>query len=279
MKKIILAISITLLLLSPVVAYSQEPLPPLAQVKIEKKTDDAKPEISGKADAKPPQNRMPIVVNKVHTTSNETHRQHTETKENKKRGETLFSSLLVFFTGCLVICNILLWRVTKKSADAAKQAADAAKKSIDTLPTIERAYIYVSCVSADFESWRHTKPNQRSPIIITVRNYGRTPAKLTGIATKFKIGKSDGIKISWEPPEDDEIIDSVGRFIASNFENGFSYYVHDTIGDGRYHIIFSGEVRYKDIFEKDHIAYFKWSLVSHFERGFYINDPDENYTT
>lgn len=277
MKKII--ISISLFLLVGISAYSQEPPPPLAQVKIEKKTDNAKPEISGKTDAKPPQNRMPIVVNKVHTTSNEKHRQHTETKENKKRSENLFSSLLVFFTGCLVICNILLWRVTKKSADAAKQAANAAKKSVDTLPTIERAYICVSSVSADFESWRNVKINQLSPIRIEVRNYGKTPAKLVGVITKIQVGKSDGIKISWEPPGDEEIIDSVGRFIASNSKESFFYYMHSAIGDGDYHIIFSGEVRYRDIFEKDHTAYFSWSLVSRFQRGFYINNPEKNYTT
>ena len=110
MNKIIvfILISFTLFLAKGINSYSQEPPPPLAQVKIEKKADSAKPDISGKTDAKPPQNRMPIVVNKVHTTSNEKHRQHTETKENKKRSESLFSGLLVLFTGCLVICNILL---------------------------------------------------------------------------------------------------------------------------------------------------------------------------
>jgi hypothetical protein len=36
----------------------------------------------------------------------------------------------------------------------------------------------------------------------------------------------------------------------------------------------------KDIFEKDHIAYFDWFLKSRdYPRGFYINNPDANYTT
>lgn len=267
------------LLLGPVTAYSQEPSQPSTQEKIKIKTDNAKKKINTKTNTEPSQNRMPIVVNKVYTTSKDTCNQHTETKENKKGSESLFNILLVFFTGCLVICNILLWRVTKKSADAAKEAAYAAKKSVDTIPTIERAYVYVSSVSADFESWRNVKVNQLSPISIKVSNYGRTPAKLTGIITKIQIGKSDGIKISWESPDDNEIIDAVGRFIASNSENIFFYYIHNSIGDGNYNIIFSGEVRYKDIFEKDHIAYFNWPLVSRFERGFYINNPEANYTT
>ena len=131
MNKIIvfILISFTLFLAKGINSYSQEPPPPLAQVKIEKKADSAKPDISGKTDAKPPQNRMPIVVNKVHTTSNEKHRQHTETKENKKRSESLFSGLLVLFTGCLVICNILLWIATKKSADAAKESVELVQKA------------------------------------------------------------------------------------------------------------------------------------------------------
>ena len=162
-----------------------------------------------------------------------------------------FNGLLAIFTLGLYISTCKLWQTTKKVAEATKVAADAAKKSVDTIPTVERAYVYISSVSADFESWRNTKPNQCSPINITVRNYGRTPAKLTGIITKFHIGKSDGIRISWGTPDDDEIIDAVGRFIASNSENEFFYYIHDTIGDGRYNIIFSGEVKYRDIFEKE----------------------------
>ena len=78
---------------------------------------------------------------------------------------------------------------------------------------------------------------------------------------------------------DDTIIAAVGRFIASNSEEIFFHYLHSAIEDGDYYIIFSGEVRYRDIFEKDHVAYFDWSLVSRFKRGFYINNPEKNYTT
>jgi len=288
MKKTILSISIILLLLVPVILYSQDPPPPSTQEKIKNKTDGTKNDIKTKTDAKPSQNRSSIIINKGISTRKKTTPHHCNTNSThssigakSKEGLSItnfFNLLLVVFTFVIAFFNIKLWRTAKKSADAAKEAADATKKSVDIIPTIERAYVYVYPVSADFESWRNTKPNQRSPISITVRNYGRTPAKLTQLITKIKIGISDGIRISWGTPDDDEIIDAVGRFIASNSENEFFYYVHNTIGDGNYHIIFSGEVRYRDIFEKDHIAYFKWSLVSSFERGFYINDPDENYT-
>ncbi len=285
MKQLFFAISITLFLVA--MAFSQEPSPPLTQGqprKMNTKTN-AKSYIQTENNEKQTINTVSIATKKGSADGSNTKTQNRYNAKGNKQTRSLkddhdtYSMLLTIFTFCLVICNVLLWWSTKKSADAAKEAADAAKKSVNTIPTIERAYIYVSSVSADFESWRGTKPNQRSPISITVRNYGRTPAKLIGIATKFQIGTSDGKTIDWKPHEDNEIIDAVGRFIASNSENDFFYYVNDTFGDGRYHLIFSGEVRYKDIFEKDHTAYFRWFLVSHFERGFYINDPDENYTT
>jgi len=287
MQQLLLAISIILLLFVPMIAHSQNPPPPLTQgqpgeIDTKNKT---KQKVNAKKNGTPSPDRMPIIANKPHSPHDEATRHHARTKEPKKEVKSLWDStdilniLLVAFTGLLVLCNLLLWSSTNKSANAAKEAADAAKKSVDTIPTIERAYVYVSSITADFESWRNTEPNKISPITIEIRNYGKTPAKLTEIITNFQIRESCGSKIIWSPPDDDEIIDSVGRFIASNSKDVFSHYIHDAIGSGDYHINFFGEVRYIDIFGKNHIAYFNWTLVSRFKRGFYINNPEANYTT
>jgi hypothetical protein len=106
----------------------------------------------------------------------------------------------------------------------------------------------------------------------------------------MQIDKSDGIVISHGTPDIDEIPDAAGRFIGAeiNSVQEFEYPIHiasliddwNGLGEGDYYISFSGEIRYKDIFEKDHVAYFNWLLKSrNYERGFYINDPKANYTT
>ena len=123
----------------PMLAYSQEPPPPPTQEKITIKTNKAKTEIDTKTNTKPSQDRMPVIVDKIYTNSEKTHRQHPNTKtKNGLKGtepkETMwgitefFNLLLVFFTGALVICNILLWISTKKSADAAKESAELVKQ-------------------------------------------------------------------------------------------------------------------------------------------------------
>lgn len=284
--RIIVIFTLTLLLTSE--AISQEPCPPSA----ERQPREIETKNATETNVKPAKNKnsttnpLPIIDNNRNAIENNPPAKKSN-YENRKHQEAVsnndptvwYNFLMMIFTGALVICNILMWLATKKSADAAKIAADAAQKSIDTIPTIERAYIYVSSVFADFESWRHVEGNKRSPIQITVHNYGKTPAKLTDITIEIKVGPSDGRRIYWEDPETDEIRDAVGRFIASSSEGIFNYYTYNTFGDGGYHINFSGEVKYTDIFGKEHTAYFDWALVSRFQRGFYINNPERNYTT
>ena len=269
--------------------YSQEISPPVTEKKVEagKRAIESSTGSNVKAEHNndSPQDVMPTINKKDIAHPSNAKAQNADTKDSNMNPGIVEDPMLTYtlwimlFTGGLFFCNIFLLVATKKSADAAKIAAEAARKSVEIIPTIEQAYIYVSSVSADFESWRHVKGNQRSPIEITVHNYGKTPAKLVNFSTKIKIGISNGRQIDWGDPDDDEIIDAVGRFVASSSSERFSYYIHDAIGDGDYHIVFSGEVKYRDIFEKDHTAFFDWDLVSRFKRGFYINNPEANYTT
>ncbi len=204
----------------------------------------------------------------------------------------LATAIIAVFTICLWWSTRKLWKTTIRSVEATEKAADAAKASSEALPTLERAYLYVSSVNVNMENWMYAPTDQISPIKIEVSNYGRTPAKVKEIITTIQVGKSDDEgKISYGTPDIDEIIDAAGRFIARDSTEEFDRHIHilslvnglvdewHGIGVGKYHIGFSGEVRYKDIFEKDHIAYFNWCLISTFNRGFYINNPELNYTT
>ena len=293
MKKIIILISLILSLLTGISAYSQEPTPtPLKTSNIK----ENKPAIKYKNTEykQPNTNNLMADVNKIETVS-PNQKEKTQTKNSGNKTTIKWTDcLLIFFTGVLAIFTALLWlstnkmwKATKDSADAAKKAADAAKASADDLPKVERAYLSVS-IRADMENWKNTNANQISPIDIEVCNYGRTPARVTEIITTTQIGESeDRNRINFGVPDVDEIRDAAGHFIARDSKETFSYYPHflSIIGEwkgiegGDYHITFSGEVRYGDIFGKDHITYFNWSLVSRFHRGFYINDPKLNYTT
>jgi hypothetical protein len=209
--------------------------------------------------------------------------------------QSVSSERLVIITIVLALAAIFQWgvmlwqaRLMKKSVEATEIAAKAAKDSADALPIAERAYLAVIHIRADMDNWKNAKDDELSPIEIGVCNHGRTPAKITEIITRLQIDKRDGITISRGTPDIGEIIDAPSRLIGRNYIETFSYDVRilslvdewNGLGEGDYYINFAGEVRYKDIFEKDHIAYFDWILDSkNYQRGFFISSPTLNYTT
>ncbi|MGP8153117.1 MAG: hypothetical protein ACLQBQ_03080 [Smithella sp.] len=200
--------------------------------------------------------------------------------------------IIAAFTICLWWSTKKLWestniaaKATENAANAAKDSADVAKKSAEVIPAIERAYLYVSSVNIETESWMHAKSNQILPIKVKVSNYGRTPAKVKEIIAIITIGKPDGLVVKQEIFDNNkEISDAAGRFIARDAAEVFYRPVNDIlrlINEGfekGYPVSLIGEVRYQDIFKKDQTAFFDWYFVS-IHGGFYIINPDGNYTT
>ena len=198
MRKIILAIFLVSLSLRPV-AYSQDPPPPPTQEKIKIKTDRAKKDVSTKTDKKPSQNRMPIVVNKVHTTKNDTHPQHpgtkstdgskgTEPKEKVLLGITdFFNFLLVVFTGALVICNIKLWKAAKKSADAAKESIELVKQGFFAThrPKLRVHSIWLRKLDSTPDFINDSKPIMHQ-VVCSISNTGKTTATIRRMSIKFE---------------------------------------------------------------------------------------------
>ena len=127
------------------ISYSQEPPPPLAkgQPRSENSQNRAKHQVSSGTNKNPSQPTLPVIIDKINCTKNDTSIQHTaKSKGNSKtdskwNASDIFNLLMVVFTGFLVVCNILLWKTNKKSIEAAKKAADAAQKTADAVIGVE----------------------------------------------------------------------------------------------------------------------------------------------
>jgi hypothetical protein len=282
MKKIIILISLILLLVINISAYSKSSVNDFYQ------QNNKQPAKSGNIQSTENKNpSRPHVSSNIQGISNAQNQERQNAGEDKHKWYdklldftltdflmVIFSALLTFFSYRLWLTNRDLWKTSegqriamnnqveelKKSIDiseratcATEKAADAAKASADDLPKAERAYLSVS-ISADMENWKNAKADQLSPIEIEVCNHGRTPAKVTEIITTIQIGKSDGIVISHGTPDTDYILEAAGRFIGTEIYSRQQFerpvYILSLVdewnglGEGNYFISFSGEVRY-----------------------------------
>lgn len=76
-------------------------------------------------------------------------------------------------------CGVLIFQsiLMRRSTSLAAKAAEAAKQSADTLPMLERAYVFV-IVDLEYELLP-SNTRSSSSIRVTARNMGKTPAVLT----------------------------------------------------------------------------------------------------
>lgn len=93
----------------------------------------------------------------------------------------LYTFGLLLFTGVLGISTIGLWRQTRKAADAARIAAEH-------IPIVEGAYVYARLAESLSEveatilnEGEEPRQAARFAIVITLKNYGKTPAVIDGI--------------------------------------------------------------------------------------------------
>lgn len=103
--------------------------------------------------------------------------------------------LMVVFTGIIAVATLLYAVVTGYLWKATKQSADAAKVSSETLINIERAWVQVD-VGKILEFI--PDPNKVEILWIwpTVRNVGRTPARITRLsARQHQVPSADGLPL------------------------------------------------------------------------------------
>jgi hypothetical protein len=92
----------------------------------------------------------------------------------------VFTVVIAIATIVYVVLTNLLWRETKKSADAAVVAADAAKKSADLAAALYRPFMSLRGVQLKSGLGTHVWE-----IDFMFKNYGTRPALNVGLTTQF----------------------------------------------------------------------------------------------
>jgi hypothetical protein len=180
--------------------------------------------------------------------------------------------IMTIFTGCLVVCNIYLWRSTDKTADAAKRSAES-------LPIIERAYLFVEVSKepiAGTDDW--TPLDNNFKILVRISNYGKTPAILNNIHVdalwnedypggcqeiKRKIPSSKNVLAP-----DAWAFGHVGHPIPRDLEN-----------INKMFLLCCGYIEYYDIWKVRHETGFCWEWDSEHRCFNLSNNQDLNYYT
>jgi hypothetical protein len=203
--------------------------------------------------------RWPFIVKPASpTTEEETNHQAYErhTKPKYERRVMIATVWLAVITTILAILNFILWLTTKKTAKAALKTAQA-------LPTIERAYVFVTHVGyPDYPLTGETE------IVIRLRNEGKTPAVVTQICADFFPGKDcpkqidkihsiyirKGTVIGAGMPYDETILfPSIYKLRPIERHAGNARTLDDLPDE-----IVYGTVEYEDIFKESHMVRFCW---------------------
>ncbi|HXM85251.1 MAG TPA: hypothetical protein VN899_05560 [Stellaceae bacterium] len=158
------------------------------------------------------------------------------------------------FTGLLTLSTAGLWTVTRTAANAAKTAAES-------LPVVERAYVYPIVISGgdlagyieDSENYyplsltKHDIPRpERTEITFRIKNYGKTPAILKAVYAAFGV-----YPLSMEEwltiPEPILGAMETTRDLAAVIQAGLSQNQAARISGGTMSLSFSGEIYFEDI--------------------------------
>jgi hypothetical protein len=145
--------------------------------------------------APPNDNNQPTKTENGNTPQGATITNHRTSHNNEKRDdkrqwydtfrERPTDWLLVLFNGLLVAATIALFISGEKSANAAKTAAEAAKLSAQAAIGVELPKLLVSKIALQDQKIPEI-PSARK-IIVTVTNYGRTPAFLSRETAEIRI--------------------------------------------------------------------------------------------
>jgi hypothetical protein len=224
--------------------------------------------------------QSPLVI-KVLPPLNEDEKAAAAEKERKDKSESDWS--LVILTGVLAIIGViqiivfgLQARRLRQTVTATKDAADAALKTAKNAETTERAYVKLSHVppGLGFNTMGGTCFAQ-----FRVRNFGRTPAKVTDVVVDFyHLPSIEHLPIDPPaPPSHRPVI----TFLVPQDEFFFSHQKTFTPGitsrlrSGEEMLIACGYVDYVDQFGQRHRAGYAREY-SHLRdiRGDYLTDAD-----
>jgi len=287
MKKVIILVSLILLLLAGIDAYSQEPSPPVTKGQVQPREFKSEADTGSNINAQNNDNGTPkafLLLNKNDGTHGSDAKPQKADKENgnSQTGAahddsiTTYTWWMMIFTAALVGCNILLWLYTVKIAKATKAAADAAKRSADSLSITERANLFVDSIEWIKES---------SGINVAIINVGRTPAILRSYIVDVKEN---------EYPTKEEVARMLapdlpkGIIIKSDDPAPYPIVMQNITAERISEIVLNqstllcyGYVRYEDVFGNIHETGFCYEFFPGQSHGrFHIsNNKDLNYHT
>jgi hypothetical protein len=188
-----------------------------------------------------------------------------KTEECKSLWERTTSDPVAFFTFWLVVSTVglggstvLLWRVTRRSADIAERA----------LTDLERAYIYIDKIGGELDPFVTMVDESNTPTFIvpefsiSLVNYGRTAGCIDLGIIRFEILKemppellATDVRAERPNAQSIEIIigpDKTYTFDHLGFESPFTHAQGMEMRAGTMNIYCHGYFSYSDIFNRSH---------------------------
>jgi hypothetical protein len=187
---------------------------------------------------------------------------------------------MAIFTGCLCWSTKKLWKTTTESVKATEKAADAAQKSANAIPIAERAYLFVEVKREEYvpKGVLEYGNDRTISIDILIRNHGRTPAIISESLMNvqypiiFPDGDLEKIYLANIPPS---IVIASEKPFKHTSQIKIPMADMDRIDRGDVKLECRGEIKYKDIFKKEHRTWFTW-YWDHNINGFRISNFEYN---
>jgi hypothetical protein len=229
------------------------------------------------------QKPMPGVKQANATKTNTTTEYAHKKKSNKESGSNddstpIYTFLLTIFTGLLVVCNILLWKATKKSADAAKESAELTRKGFISThhPRLRVHSIRLKKLDTipDFT-------NGSSPIThrinCSIDNIGSSTATITGISIVFK-RLNDPLPVpSYGKPIFIKKPITCGESITESCDVG-AFVIDNNIERGLNDLYFFGYIDYRDNIGTTRRTAFCRRYIRETKRFVKVDDEDYEYS-
>ena len=294
MKKISILISLILFLLMGISVYSQEPAPTPREDSQNWQYCTTKTDKNGNTHQYCTQkNPLLIKIDESEVTNPSANLQRQNIDQSKNRNFStnikfaveifclIFTTIATIF---IAIFNRRLWKITRelwntsegqrtamenqvvelrKSVEATERAANAAKESAESLPITERAYLFVKVKEGEYRPKGVLEYGNDRTIFINIEiiNYGRTPAIISesNMWGQYEVKIPEG---SWEkmplktiPPN---IVITSGKPFIHTGEITMPNFELEAIVNGNLPLECKGEIKYKDIFKKEHRTWFTW---------------------
>jgi hypothetical protein len=172
---------------------------------------------------------------------------------------------LLTFSGILALAAVVQLFFLIRSANAAKNAAVAARRNAEALISGDRAWLLVDKTEEPYIIPPEAQPDPTDPraaySFVILKNFGKTPAKLTAWKVELQIGDS------WDRPNDESVYD-LGRDVfnpsmipqgetmplEARLSSGFitAQQLKQVIEDKSNVLWFCGTIKYQDVFSTGH---------------------------